>query len=214
MSEAKSICASEEKPERITPCKVCGRRFFQKLLCRTQSYCSVACAGVGRRLTPERKLLQYKIMVVWRGMLNRCYKESHLSYPYYGGSGIRVHEEWRTSMHAFRSWALSNGYAIGLRLDRIDSRGDYSPSNCRFITPKDNVHRIGKITRRKTLSRYKGVSRSKSKLKPWVATICLNGKNKNLGFFETEEEAARACDAAARKRSPGHAYLNFPGEAP
>jgi hypothetical protein len=68
-------------------------------------------------------------------MIRRCMSLNHRSYSYCGGRGIRVCEEWLKSSRAFYDWALSNGYAVGLYLDRINNDLGYSPSNCRFITP-------------------------------------------------------------------------------
>eukprot|EP00976_Prorocentrum_cordatum_P035267 716594-Prorocentrum_minimum.AAC.1 len=45
----------------------------------------------------------------------------------------------------------------------------------------------------KRRSRYRGVSWHSSSHK-WLAQIGIKGKNKNLGNFGTEDEAARAYD--------------------
>ena len=60
---------------------------------------------------------------------------------------------------------------------------------------------------RKTSSRYRGVSWYNHRRK-WVAQIHINGNNKHLGLFETEEEAARAYNEAAKKLRRSSATLN------
>lgn len=76
---------------------------------------------------------------VWGCMLNRCYDSNRSEYQNYGGRGIEVCDEWRNSYATFRSWAYSNGYDPSLSgrdcsLDRIDTNGNYEPSNCRWVT--------------------------------------------------------------------------------
>ena len=71
---------------------------------------------------------------IWRGMKQRCYYPSHQSYKHYGGRGITVCDEWLSSFINFHTWALANGYADHLTLDRIDPDGNYCPSNCRWVT--------------------------------------------------------------------------------
>ena len=66
-------------------------------------------------------------------MMRRCYNENSVSYKDYGAKGITVCKEWHEREN-FRKWALENGYQKGMRLERIDGKGNYEPSNCRFGT--------------------------------------------------------------------------------
>lgn len=60
-------------------------------------------------------------------------------------------------------------------------------------------------------SRFVGVCWHK-KDKKWQAAIQANGRQKHLGQFDNEEDAARARDEAARKFYGEVAYLNFKSE--
>ncbi len=63
-----------------------------------------------------------------------------------------------------------------------------------------------------TSSAYKGVSWHRDRRK-WQANIGVAGKQRYLGLFSDEEDAARAYDDAAREAFGEFALLNFP-EAP
>lgn len=58
-------------------------------------------------------------------------------------------------------------------------------------------------------SRYKGVSWYRRDGR-WCARIKVNGRERWLGSFPSEESAARAYDAAAREYHGEYASLNFP----
>ncbi len=73
---------------------------------------------------------------IWRGMIGRCYDRNHDNYPLYGGRGISMCEEWRTSFVYFSDWAMASGYKSNLSIDRLDNDKGYSAANCRWATPK------------------------------------------------------------------------------
>lgn len=89
--------------------------------------------------------------------------------------------------------------------DSMDNRR----CNLRFATKgQNNMNQGG---RRGASSEYKGVSWYKPK-KCWRGMIKVNGKNKSLGYFESEVKAAKAYDEAARKYHGEFAYQNFSEE--
>lgn len=82
---------------------------------------------------------------VWHDMKTRCYWEKGPKYARYGGRGIKVCDTWRDS-RAFFEWALANGYQEGLQIDRVNNDGDYTPTNCRFVTNWENARNRGQCT--------------------------------------------------------------------
>lgn len=83
-----------------------------------------------------------RLYVIWCGIKSRCEgKPTASTMPYYknyGGRGIKVCAEWRDNFQAFKDWALSHGYKDGLQIDRVNNDGHYEPSNCRWVTVKEN----------------------------------------------------------------------------
>jgi hypothetical protein len=69
-------------------------------------------------------------------MKARCSDPRHRSYQYYGARGIKICAEWQ-DFSAFFMWAQETGYFHGLTIDRIDSAGDYEPSNCQWLTMRE-----------------------------------------------------------------------------
>ena len=73
----------------------------------------------------------------WMHMRQRCTNPNDISYPNYGGRGIKVCEEWDNIENGFinfYNWALSTGWTpdTKLSIDRIDVNKGYTPDNCRW----------------------------------------------------------------------------------
>lgn len=74
----------------------------------------------------------------WVHMISRCNNQKDISYKNYGARGIRVCKEWENDFDCFAEWALKNGYKNELEIDRIDNDKGYCPTNCRFVSKKNN----------------------------------------------------------------------------
>jgi len=91
--------------------------------------------------------------------------------------------------------------------DHINHNGlDNRRANLRNCTHKQNC--ANSRPHLDSISKYKGVSWSRQ-LKKWSAYIKINDKSRNLGYFESEVEAARAYDRAAKEFHGRFANLNF-----
>ena len=78
-----------------------------------------------------------RIYRIWSTMKQRCYNSKCFSYKWYGKKGIKICDEWKNNFIFFYNWAIDNGYKENLSIDRIDVNGNYEPSNCRWITIRE-----------------------------------------------------------------------------
>ena len=93
----------------------------------------------------------------------------------------------------------------GMHSDHINrKKEDNRICNLRNITPTENYINRG-LTIRNT-SGYLGVSWN-IKSEKWMASIRINKKSKNLGYYDDPQEAHEVFKCAAEKYYPGILYL-------
>lgn len=112
-----------------------------------------------------------RLNAIWHKIKERTSNQNCTQFSYYGGRGIKMCDEWKNDYLSFRGWALENGYNDTLTIDRYPNNdGDYEPSNCRWVTKKEQAR-----NRRSNITiEYDG---QKKCLSEWCEKLGLNYRN-------------------------------------
>lgn len=95
-----------------------------------------SCGCLFKERVTSHGLSKSKIYRTWASMISRCKYDNFPSYPWYGGRGIKVCDRWKKFENFYDD--IGKFKKPGTQLDRIDTNGNYEPSNCRWVTPHEN----------------------------------------------------------------------------
>jgi hypothetical protein len=111
-----------------------------------------------------------RIHRIWKAMRTRCNNPNVPGFKHYGGRGIKVCSEW-DSFVIFRDWALANGYAAHLSIERKNVNGDYAPDNCTLATAREQS-----INRRFVLRSPGGEAWSQIAKRSGIGVVLMHGR--------------------------------------
>lgn len=110
---------------------------------------------------------RHELYSMYTGMISRCCTPSAISYPAYGGRGIRVCDRWMTGQpESAGFWNFVDDMGprpYGFTIERRDFNGDYRPSNCYWL-PRNEQNAPGRKRVRTDYSGIKGEKHGMSKL--------------------------------------------------
>lgn len=129
--------------------------------------CLIKKYSTSKYVKKGQSTLNKRLYKIYDSMKSRCYNVNNKNYKHYGKRGITICDEWLNDFMAFYDWAMSHGYREDLTVDRINTDGNYEPSNCRWVDMKTQNNN----TRRNVFLTYKGKTKS---IAQWSTELGLN----------------------------------------
>lgn len=134
----------------------------------------------------------------YRSMISRCYYPTEPSYRNYGARGITVCDRWR-GPGGFANWLADFGPRPSPQhtRDRIDNDGPYSPENCQWALPKEQLS--NRRTNRKV--EFRGEEKT---LTQWAELLGINASTlfHRWARGERGDHLMRPTESQGRKRHP------------
>jgi len=109
---------------------------------RSKHTTSCGCARIEntRKMATTHNMSNTRLYNIWKNMKQRCYNPNRLDSHVYYEKGISVCEEWKNNFELFYNWSINNGYNDSLTIDRINNNLGYEPTNCRWVTQKEQCN--------------------------------------------------------------------------
>lgn len=145
-----------------------------------------SCGCYSKETKEKHGLCNSRLYEIYYGIKKRCLNKNSKSYKDYGGRGISICNDWLdqdVGFVNFYNWAISNGYKDNLTLDRINTNGNYEPSNCRWVSKKEQSN-----NKRNNINiTYNGKTQT---LKQWCLELNIDYKtaHKKIKYSKIEFE--------------------------
>ncbi len=149
-----------------------------------------------RRRKTDSSVQRTKEYTVWRNIRQRCSNPKNPSYRDYGKKGIFVCDEWQ-GPEGFDRFLVDVGRAPSdsHSLDRIDSKGPYSATNCRWATAAEQSRNRSSVA----LITYLGEDLS---LREWAEKLDLSYSTLNYRIRVRRQTFAEAIVAPCKRFRP------------
>lgn len=141
--EDREYKGGRKKPQYLCLCD-CGNTTFvtgECLRCGCTKSCGCHRGDSLIRYSMKHSKSHERIYSIYCDMKKRCYNNKCSGYKNYGGKGVTICKEWLDDFNSFYRWSMEHGYDETLTIDRIDSSGNYEPTNCQWITRSENISR-------------------------------------------------------------------------